>query len=159
MSVCGLHHWSAVGVDCPQCVGASGGRNGVYAGDPAYAPAYYRQWPADRVTHWRNPAPDAAAPGWIPNQVGGTFTITAADRYPPQRDLSECLEVCARAIAANKRGKKPNDPEIDRIWNSYRGQAKACILAFLEESAQRQKAEAQPKPRYVPRPRGLTTRP
>jgi hypothetical protein len=127
MSVCGLHHWSAYGVDCPQCVGT-----------------------------WRNPCPDAA-PSRMTTGVSYTEAVSAADRYPSAQGLDFCLEVCARAIAANKRGKRPNDPEIDKIWATYKGQAKACILAFLEESAQRQRAE--PKQRYVPRGRGRSTPP
>jgi hypothetical protein len=54
-----------------------------------------------------------------------------------------CLEEPSRAIAANKRGSHPHSAEVDKVWTTYKGQAKACILAFLEESAQRQKAEAR----------------
>jgi hypothetical protein len=88
------------------------------------------------------------SPEIVPNRL----LMTDSGRAP-------YLEAPARAIAAVKRGKKPDDPEIDRVWPTYVGQAKACVLAFLEESAAYRKSLKQPKQRYVTRGRGLTTSP
>lgn len=41
------------------------------------------------------------------------------------------IEAAARAIAASKRGYRPDAPEIDAVWRSYMGQAKAAIAAYL----------------------------
>ena len=56
--------------------------------------------------------------------------------------MIEALEGPARAIAANKRGLPASHPVIDRVWTAYIGQARACILAFIEESAVYRKAQA-----------------
>jgi hypothetical protein len=46
------------------------------------------------------------------------------------------IEAAARAIAALKRGVKDHaDPEIDRIWHSYVGAAKAAVRSALIERA------------------------
>ena len=42
------------------------------------------------------------------------------------------IEASARAIAASKRGLSPSDAEIDRVWTSYVGQARAAIIAWFE---------------------------
>ena len=49
------------------------------------------------------------------------------------------IEAAARAIAASKRGSSPGTPEIDAVWRSYMGQAKAAISAYLSH------APAQPE--------------
>lgn len=92
------------------------------------------------MTGQRNPAPDAAAP-MVNSGPSRVASVSAVDRFPKIVGYPECLEGPARAIAATKRGCKPGSPEIDRVWHTYVGQARACIIAFLEDSAQRQKAE------------------
>jgi hypothetical protein len=45
------------------------------------------------------------------------------------------IEKVARAIAANnKRGLSPDAPEVDAVWHSYCGQARAAIEAMREPS-------------------------
>jgi hypothetical protein len=48
------------------------------------------------------------SPEIVPNRL----LMTDSGRAP-------YLEAPARAIAAVKRGKKPDDPEIDRVWGIY----------------------------------------
>lgn len=43
--------------------------------------------------------------------------------------VPSALERAARAIASNKRGLPPHATEIDRIWTSYCGQARAALSA------------------------------
>lgn len=57
--------------------------------------------------------------------------------------FARTLEPSARAIAAAKRGIRPQHPIIDRVWPSYVGMAKAAILAFLEDCAAAQAIEAR----------------
>ena len=44
--------------------------------------------------------------------------------------VSDGLVRAARAIAANKRGLSVEDPEVERVYRSYIGQARAAIEAF-----------------------------
>lgn len=57
------------------------------------------------------------------------------------------IEAASRAIAASKRGGSPNAPEIDTVWRSYMGQAKAAIAAYL--SAMPSEADAVDKLRLA----------
>lgn len=41
------------------------------------------------------------------------------------------IEAASRAIAASKRGSSSDAPEIDAVWRSYMGQARAAIAAYL----------------------------
>ena len=97
---------------------------------------------------WHNPAPDAAQSA----MTTGHFTIRSAPASASPGDLR--LEASARAIAAVKRGLKPSDTKIDAVWTTYVGQAKAAILAFIEEVAGKEKAMGW----QLSRPLGLERR-
>lgn len=63
--------------------------------------------PSGRATHEQNPQAVSAVPVGIPDAVARA----------------------ARAIAANKRGLPIGSPEVDRVWFSYCGQARAALAA------------------------------
>lgn len=53
------------------------------------------------------------------------------------------VERVARSIAANKRKLDPNEPEIDRVWNAYCGQARAAIAALMEPTGAMRRAASR----------------
>lgn len=61
----------------------------------------------------------------------------ASPRAPTGLGHSEsvpsAVERAAKAIAANKRGLTPDNPEVERVWPSYCGQARAALAAAWNE--------------------------
>ena len=70
----------------------------------------------------------------------------------------DAIEAAARSIAANKRGLRSDDPAIDRVWQSYAGQARAALngcgllqiaLRYIDAAAEASGMFAGFGPRYA----------